>query len=241
MSARSAPMTEGELAPWRWQDGVGGLLTAAGLFALMLWLRPGLLQGWEQLVTLWSEATGLFPTGIQPVLAPPSTALLVGTSASLIVLYAWAGRWHERYHPLRVLVRALCLVQASACLYFAWAPARFPYAVDLHLRSLMLMGADFLTVMPWMLMLGWGLLNLPWSLRLGGSLLALGYFVLWVPHQVLLHAWVLAQGSVLFMPLLMLCLGPLLNGWIFVALYGWLVSLTPRLTPDRAIRHEGWR
>ena len=114
MSARSAPMTEGELAPWRWQDGVGGLLTAAGLFALMLWLRPGLLQGWEQLVILWSEATGLFPTGIQPVLAPPSTALLVGTSASLIVLYAWAGRWHERYHPLRVLVRATTTMSPDA-------------------------------------------------------------------------------------------------------------------------------
>lgn len=227
MNNTTQGMAPGGLAPWRWHDGALGLLTAAGLFVLTLWLRPVLLQGWQQLMGLWADATGLPGPHIQQVLTPPSTLLLVGTSAAVIGLYAWAGRWPERYHLWRVLVRALCLVQASACLYFAWTPARFPYAPDLHLRSLLQMGADFITVIPWMLMLGWGMLNLPWMLRLGGSLLVLGYFVLWVPHQVLLHAWVLNQGSVLFMPLLMLCLGPLLSGWLFVALYAWLTSLTP--------------
>lgn len=79
-----------------------------------------------------------------------------------------------------------------------------------------------------MLALGWGVLHLPWRLKLLGPLLVVAYFMVWLPHQVLLHAWVLHHGSVLFMPVLLLCLGPLLNGWIFVALYAWLASLTPR-------------
>ena len=211
----------------RWTDGLQGLLVGAALSGLLLALRPQLLHGWEAIMQFWSLRLGLPGLQAQATLAPPSSGLLLGVSAAVLGLYALAGRWPEHLHPLRVLVRALCLVQASACLYFAWAPSRFPYAVDQHLRAVLEMGADMLMAMPLMLTLGWGLLRLPWALRLAGSLSVLLYFLLWVPHQVLLHAWVLGQGTVLFMPLLMLCLGPLLNGWLFVALYGWLLSLTP--------------
>ena len=219
---------ESLLAPWRWRDGAQGLLTGVGLFLALLAARPWLVQGWQAVVDWWSDATGLVALGQEQRLAPPSPALLLGTTAAVLLLYALAGRWREPLHPLRVLVRALCLIQASACLFFAWAPSRFPYAVGQHLSGLLWTGADLLTLMPLMIMLGWGLLRLPWALRLLGSLSVLLYFVVWVPHQVLLHAWVLNHGTVLFMPLLMLCLGPLLNGWLFVALYAWLVSLTPQ-------------
>lgn len=64
-----------------------------------------------------------------------------------------------------------------------------------------------------------------------------------VKSRHLRHAWVLQHGSVLFMPVLLLCLGPLLNGWIFVALYAWLASLTPRVAirpqaSPEAVRQE---
>ena len=219
------------LAPWCWRDGAFGLMTGAVLCLAIVALRPALMQLWHNVVTLWSRAAGLTAMVAAPVLPPPSTTLLLGTTAAVIALYALAGRWHERLHPLRVMVRALCLIQASACLFFAWTPARFPYGIEQHLSGLLWMGADLVTVLPLMLMLGWGMLHLPWTLRVLGSLLVLSYFVVWVPHQLLLHAWVLAHGTVLFMPVLMLCLGPLLNGWLFVALYAWLVSLTPQRLP----------
>jgi len=225
-----AAQTSG-LAPWRWRDGAFGLLTGGVLMLAMVVLRPDLMRLWQGVVQAWSEAAALPTLARAPVLPPPSTALLLGTTAAVIALYALSGRWHERLHPLRVLVRALCLIQASACLFFAWTPALFPYGIEQHLTGLLWMGADLLTALPLMLMLGWGMLNLPLTLRLLGSLLVMAYFVVWVPHQVLLHAWVLAHGSVLFMPLLMLCLGPVLNGWLFVSLYAWLVSLTPQTVP----------
>lgn len=205
------------------------------MLAIVL-LRPTLMRLWQAVVQTWSEAAALPALTHATVLPPPSTALLLGTTTAVLALYALAGRWHERLHPLRVLVRALCLIQASACLFFAWTPALFPYGIEQHLTGLLWMGADLLTALPLMLMLGWGMLKLPWSLRVLGSLLVLAYFVIWVPHQVLLHAWVLAHGTVLFMPVLMLCLGPLLNGWLFVALYAWLVSLTPQTVPVRRSR-----
>ena len=224
------------LPAWRWRDGAFGLLTASVLMLAIVLLRPTLMRLWQAVVQTWSEAAALPALTHATVLPPPSTALLLGTTTAVLALYALAGRWHERLHPLRVLVRALCLIQASACLFFAWTPALFPYGIEQHLTGLLWMGADLLTALPLMLMLGWGMLKLPWALRVLGSLLVLAYFVVWVPHQVLLHAWVLAHGTVLFMPVLMLCLGPVLNGWLFVALYAWLVSLTPQTVPVRRSR-----
>lgn len=217
------------LAPWRWRDGLWGLLIGAGWSLALFALQPRLLQAWNAVVTLWSQPLGLALTPLPQDAPPPSETLLLTTTALVALLYVLAGHWHERYQPLRVVVRALCLVQGSACLFFAWVPARFPYAVHQHLSGLLQMGADFITTVPLMLAIGWGVLHLPWHLKLLGPPLVLAYFVVWLPHQVLLHAWVLHHGSVLFMPVLLLCLGPLLNGWIFVALYAWLASLTPRV------------
>jgi len=226
--------TTSRLAPWHWRDGFWGLLIGAACSLSLFVLQPLLLQAWHAVVSLWSQPLGLALTPLPQDAPPPSQTLMLSTSTVVALLYVLAGYWHERYRPLRVVVRALCLVQGSACLFFAWVPARFPYAVHQHLSGLLQMGADFLMTVPLMLALGWGVLHLPWRLKLLGPLLVVAYFMVWLPHQVLLHAWVLDHGSALFMPVLLLCLGPLLNGWIFVALYAWLASLTPR-----AITHRG--
>lgn len=178
-----ASAVAGQLAPWRWRDGLSGMLVGAGLFLVLLVLQPGLLTFWAQTLALWSEALALGPAGASQVTSPPSTALLLGTAASVSGLYLLAGRWHEHWQPLRVVVRALCLVQGSACVFFALVPARFPWSVQQHLSGLMQMGADFVLVMPWMLAVGWGLLNLPWRLKLLGPVAVLAYFVVWLPHQ----------------------------------------------------------
>jgi Kef-type K+ transport system membrane component KefB len=51
-----------------------------------------------------------------------------------------------------------------------------------------------------------------------------------LPHKLLLQAWLLEQLSILFMPVLFLCFGSLLDLWIFVALYAWLASTVPTRT-----------
>ena len=156
-------------AVWYWRDGVCGLLTGLAFFLAVLMLRPTLLQLWNFILSQWGSAVGLAMPA--PDASPPSTVLLVSTALVVVGLYAWAGQWHERLYPLRVLVRALCLVQASACLFFAWAPAHFPHAVEQHLKGLLWMGAGLLTIVPLMLALGWGLLPLPWGRRLWATLL----------------------------------------------------------------------
>lgn len=218
------------LAPWRWQDGASAVLLA-GLQTLLLWQgRPALLKGWHAVLVFWSTRMGHAWLAGEAVFTPlPSRGTVLLTGLLCALAYWLAGRWHEPFWPWRVLVRTLCLVQASACLFLLWSPARFPYGLSQHLRMLLELGANFMLGMPLMLCMGWSLLRLPWHLKLLGPIGVLAYFAVWLPHQAMLHLWLLSQLSVLFMPLLFLCFGILLDGWIFVALYAWLASLTPRV------------
>lgn len=217
------------LAPWRWRDGLAALVLAT---AQTLWLWQGqeaLLRHWHAVLAFWGTRLDQPWLSAERALTPlPSTSAVLGTALAAAALYLWSGRWPDRHWPWRVLARGLCLVQASACLFLLWAPARFPYGLTQHLNTLLQVGADLMLGMPLMLALGWGVLRLPWRLKLLGPLGVLAYFAVWLPHQAVLHAWLLTQGSVLFMPVLFLCFGVLLNGWLFIALYAWLASLTPR-------------
>mgnify|MGYP000090073921 CR=1 FL=1 len=223
-----------QLAPWRWRDGLGGLWLGACTSVLVLLLRPQWLQGWQGILAFWRARLGL-DLGAAGTMPVPSGQLLLATATAVALGWWLAGRWPERRWPLRAVVRGLCVVQASACLFFALAPARFPYGLSQHLDTLLTLGSEFMVIVPLMLGLGWGVLRLPWQLKLLGPLAVLLYFSLWLPHQVVLHAWVLTQASVLFMPVLFLCFGLLLDCWLFISLYAWLVSLTPR-TPQPADR-----
>ncbi len=218
------------LALWRWRDGLSALALAA-LQTLLLWQgQAALLQAWRAVLDFWGTRLGSPGLGTHTMLTPlPSTRWVLGTAAATAALYLWSGQWPERQRPWRVLTRGLCLVQASACAFLLWAPARFPYGLAQHLNALLQLGADLMLGMPLMLALGWGLLRLPWQLKVLGPLGVLAYFAVWLPHQAVLHAWLLSHASVLFMPVLFLCFGLLLNGWLFIALYAWLASLTPRI------------
>lgn len=228
MSTALPLLSPGRLAPWRWRDGLIGLLLGASLSLSLVMLRAELLQLWQAVILFWRLRLGL-PVLENAIMPVASGTLLAITSAAAVLAWTWSGTWHERLWPARVMVRAMCLVQGSACAFFALAPARFPYGLGQHLQTLLWLGAEFMVAIPLMLCLGWGVLRLPWTLKLMAPLAVLLYFAVWLPHQVLLHAWLLLHASVLFMPLLFLCFGLLLDGWIFIAIYAWLASLTPRV------------
>lgn len=227
MKMAVAQKNTGGLAPWRWHDGLLGL--AIGLLgsALLVWQRPVWHEGWLQILAFWVNRLGLTidEASAMPV---PSGLLLLATAAGAAMLWLLAGTWREVRHPLRVIVRSLCLVQTIACAFFFLAPARFPYGLSQHLNTLLMLEGEFMVAIPLMLGIGWGVLRLPWRLKLLAPAVVVLYFALLLPHQVVLHAWVLTQASVLFMPMLFLCFGLLLDSWLFIALYAWLASLTPR-------------
>ncbi len=216
-----------------------GIVLMAALPCAALWaLRMPLMDAWHALLLWWAErlalplkwatvngSPGLLWASEEAQL--PSDVTLALTA--IVVLLAWvaSARFRDRIMPLKYLVRVLCAVQASALLFFALLPGRFAYTVSGFLQATLDAGFVLMLVLPILLALGWGVLRLPAYQKVLYPVLLLAYFAVMVPHKALLHLLVLQQFSVLFMPLLYLCLGAVLDLMIFVALYAWLASLAP--------------
>ena len=226
-------------APWlRWLEWA--LLSGIPL-GLTLLMKPWLMLFWHAVITLWSIRLGwpwraeslassegalFFPQG-DGTLSP--SALTLGlTCVGLIAVWTGTAFFSDRFHPLKVTLRGLCLIQGVACAFFLLTPASFPYTVTRHLNSLLDMGYSLMLAVGPMLALGWGILKQASVTKIAAPIGVLTYFAIMLPHKVLLHAWVLHQGSVLFMPLLFMCFSALMDLWIFIALYAWLASRLPR-------------
>jgi hypothetical protein len=214
---------------------------------LLLMLKGPLMAFWQMTLSFWGDAlqlslvTQLSPEGQTLLWTPlddgsfaPSAKLLVVTAAMTAGIWWLGNRLSERFYPLKISLRAMCLIQWCACLFFWLTPSHFPYSIGSHADALMGMGYGLMLAIGPMLALGWGILPVPVWQKLGAPLAFMAYFALMLPHKTLLHVWCLEQGSILFMPLLFLCFGALLDLWIFIALYAWLASTTPalRLSPE---------
>ncbi len=64
--------------------------------------------------------------------------------------------------------------------------------------------------------------------RAGHTAQILGFFAIVNPHKVLAQAFILQHLSVLFMPVLYICMVAVLAALVFVALYSRAVSSAPR-------------
>jgi hypothetical protein len=217
------------------------ILSAAPV--LLLWLlHERLMAFWQWVVSAWSGALGLalstrlsaqgdalIWTATGDGSFAPSLTHIATTAVLAVAVWLWSARFSDRFHPLKISLRALCLIQWSACLFFWLAPASFPYTISSHASALMGMGFGFMLAIGPMLALGWGILRTPLLHKILAPVAFLAYFALMLPHKTLLQVWLLEHLSILFMPVLFLCFGALLDLWIFVALYAWLASTTPTL------------
>lgn len=216
------------------------LLMAVLPCAALLALKPQLMAAWHGTMLWWSERLAL-PLGLVRTGDTASLEWLVGYTGALVpdpitgvvtaavVIAAFASTWwmSDRQVPLKYLVRTLCVVQASALLFFMFSPNRFPYTMTGHLAAMLNAGFYLMLAMPLLLALGWGVLRVPLYQKLLYPALMLAYFAVMLPHQALLHAVVVQHFSALFMPMLYLCFGAVLDLMVFVALYSWLASLAP--------------
>lgn len=213
------------------------LLMAALPCAALLAAKPWLMGFWHSVILWWSERLAL-PLGLVRTGDTESLAWLAsyagalvpspadGVIAAALVIGAFASTWwmSDRQVPLKYLVRLLCVVQASALLFFMFVPTNFPYSMTGHLASMLNAGYYLMLAIPPLLALGWGVLRVPLHQKLLYPALMLAYFALMLPHKALLHAVVVQHFSALYMPLLYLCFGAVLDLMVFVALYSWLAS-----------------
>lgn len=213
------------------------------LVALLLWCKPAVLDLWRQLILFWSPHLGL-PFSLSATLntaghyslvmqGGPDGALMPGGMTLLITSVVCAIGLVTSFFmngatlPLRYPLRIVSVLQGVAVLYFWLNPGAFPYSIGRHSEELMTIGYVVMVSTPVMLAVGYYVLNQRLVVKLFHTALILLFFAVMVPHQVLVQAFLMQHFSVLFMPVLYICMGAVFDALVFVALYSWAVSNAP--------------
>lgn len=154
------------------------------------------------------------------------TAILPGFQTwlvnSLVTVGLFAATYllPKRLVPAIYLSRALLLIHASACLYFAIWPSQFPHTPNSYLQGLMLSSIAIVTVVPLVLALTYYIFDFGIWRKAALTSLTMAYLVVFIPVQVLFQALFL-QETVLYMPVLYIIFGMPTDVLLIVAFYSW--------------------
>ena len=155
---------------------------------------------------------------MEPVL-PSAQAWWLTCAATLALLVA-TFLLPTRLIPLKYLVRGILLIPATALLYFALEPARFPHTPDSYMEGLVTAGIALISTVPLLLALTYYIFDFGLLKKAFLTAITMAHLALFLPLQVLLQALFL-QKTVLFMPVLYIIFGMPINILIIIAFYSW--------------------
>lgn len=235
-----------------------GALSALALALLWFFAINPMARVWAAMLGFWSEVIGLtaraeiarhvilggayvieFPRLSAGAGAPAPAQWWAGAIAALVV---WFGSYllPRRWLPVLYLLRTAAIVQASAQLFFAIAPAAFPYDVGGYTEVLLTAGMMLIGVVPLLYALTFFTLDFSRARKLALVFMAMAHLVVFVPMQYVAHAWLLQHGSLLVMPLLFWMFGLPVDVGVIIGLYAWAVSWKT-LPIEREPLLRGWR
>ena len=210
---------------------------------LIFWAKPLLLDFWRSFILFWSAGLGvpfsravqindagqyiLILSGAGEATPLPTPTIMLVTAAVTLIIFLFSLRMKDAMLPLKYPLRIACVIQFVTLIYFWLSPASFPYAIARHSEELMTIGYVVVLATPVMLAMGYYILNLGLVSKLFYTVLILSFFIIMVPHQVLMQALILQHLSVLFMPVLYICFGAVFDALVFVALFSWVASRAP--------------
>jgi hypothetical protein len=155
---------------------------------------------------------------IRPLL--PGFGMWLGHTIITVCLFGATFLVPKRMVPIIYLSRAILLIEASACFYFAVWPSQFPHTPDSYIQGLMLFSIAIISIVPMLLALAYYIFDFGILRKAFLTLLTMVYLALFVPVQVLFQAMFL-QKTVMFMPILYIIFGMPADVMIIVAFYSW--------------------
>lgn len=225
-------------------------LKAAALAFAMTggWLygaAPWVAVLWAHVFAFWRDALGLparvvltrYHGAFDLTLAIPHLDLSSGdpgltlwllTAAAALALFAVSFALPPRFTPAAYYLRAVIFIQATALAYFLLFPGAFPYTLDGYLKGMTATSFFVLSLVPLVLGFTYYLLDFSLPRKIALTLLTMGHLTIFIPLKYTLQACLLHYGSMLFMPVLYLIFGLLLDVLVFIALYGWGMSWRAR-------------
>ena len=203
-------------------------------------LLPAVGRFWGHILAFWGAQLGLksdvilvpqgwgryihFPLPCFGLAAGPAsgTAWWITTGVTVLALIA-SFLLTEEALPWAYLIRAFCLLQATALGYFAVASARFPHDLPGYTVSMLVFSCILIGLVPVLYAFTFYLLDFSLVQKLFLTLATVTHLVLFVPQQYMLHIY-LVHASVLFMPVLYFIFGPFLDILAFIGFYSWGMS-----------------
>ena len=155
---------------------------------------------------------------IEPTL--PSSQMWGYTFLVTALLFAITFKFPSKWIPIVYLLRGVLIIQATALLYFALIPARFPHTPESYLEGLIISGIGLISAIPFLFGLTYYIFKISSVKKIFLTLFAMAYLVVFLPFQMLLQALVL-QKTVLFMPLLYVVFGMPLDVMLVISIYSY--------------------
>lgn len=235
-SMRTVEMPRGEIF-----ISIGLAVVATGLWLLVL---PLVMALWKAIFDFSGgllalpgqtrvERYHLGPVGFSlpsislPSQTPDATMWWI-TAIVTVVLFLASYLLMRRSVPLAYMLRAILFVQLTALIFFYFFADRYPYGLEDYMANLLMASLTFLTFVPIILSLTYYIFDVGLLKKLSLTLLVLAHLCVLVPLQYLIHAYIIYQGSLLFMPVLYLVFGLPLDIMSLIAFYAWGMSWQSR-------------
>jgi len=182
---------------------LAGQVSYAGVKLLrhkMLMPYPDLMAGPPLLMTVWGN----------------------GMMAALLLLLS--NFMPTRTMPFAYLLRAGLLIQISSSLYFFFNPDHPPHDLVPYITGALTFGVYLLFFISPLLALVYYIFDIAFWRKCIITALILIYFIIALPFQYMLHAYIISSWSMIFMPVLYLLFGVLLDTLMFVCWYSGAMS-----------------
>lgn len=210
------------------------------IFLVLLWLlMPAIMQLWGSIFQFWmghiyqgsvdyAEVRILGHTLIMPYplldAIPPSIEAIYLNLAICVIVFLLTFIVPARIAPMTYMLRATLLIQASASIDRLISPDNFPYTLKIYLLDSLSLSIYMVFLLPVVLGFIYFIFDFGLWRKVTLTLLMLAYYFLTIPCQYMFHAFIIHEWTLLFLPVMYLMFGTLLNVLTFVSIYAFGMS-----------------
>jgi len=214
------------------------------LFMALVWLfLPWIFDVWDGIFNFWLERIYHMRASYWPVnilgqdLAIPYPALEADAPSHFMVqmnfwicllVLAISIVFPLRGAPLTYLLRTALLIQGSASIDRMVSPDFFPYTLPIYLLDAMIQCVYMLFLIPVILGFVYYIFDFTIWRKVLITCLTIGYFLIAVPCQYMLHAYFIHEWTLLFLPLMYILFGIVIDVLMFVSIYSYGMSWRSR-------------
>ena len=183
--------------------------------------RFGFDVGTFSIYTPYMQIGAATPSNVQWSMGVLITAILLVTSFFL----------PERFIPFAYLLRALVLIQTISIVYFLFFGNYFPYSLAGYQAVMMLAGLFFVGLVPLIYGLIYYIFDETLLKKLWLTILTMVHLLVLIPLQYFAHAYLINKFSLMYMPVLFLMFGLMVNVFVLISFYSWGMSWKGALHP----------